>query len=53
MPPSPYRCYEYQERLAGPGVDTKVMTLDEYAAFTGQELTKWAPVVKASGARAD
>ena len=44
---------EYQERLAGQGVETKAMPLDEYAAFTGQELAKWAPVVKASGARAD
>ena len=44
---------EYQERLAGQGVETKLMTQDEYTAFTGQELAKWAPVVKASGARAD
>ena len=44
---------DYQERLAGQGVETKAMTFEEYAAFTGQELAKWAPVVKASGARAD
>lgn len=44
---------EYQERLAGQGVETKLMTFDEYSAFTGRELAKWAPVVKASGARAD
>ena len=41
------------ENIAGQGVETKAMSLDEYAAFTGQELAKWAPVVKASGARAD
>lgn len=44
---------EYQERLAGQGVETKAMTVEEYSAFTAQELAKWAPVVKASGARAD
>lgn len=44
---------DYQERLAGQGVETRVMSLEEYSAFTGQELAKWGPVVKASGARAD
>ena len=44
---------EYQERLAAQGVETKAMTLEEYSTFTAQELAKWAPVVKASGARAD
>jgi tripartite-type tricarboxylate transporter receptor subunit TctC len=44
---------EYQERLAGQGVETEVMPAEKLAAFTGLELAKWAPVVKASGARAD
>jgi tripartite-type tricarboxylate transporter receptor subunit TctC len=44
---------EYQERLAGQGVETREMNASELNAFTGQELAKWAPVVKASGARAD
>ena len=44
---------EYQERLAGQGVETRDMTTAELNGFTGQELAKWAPVVRASGARAD
>jgi tripartite-type tricarboxylate transporter receptor subunit TctC len=44
---------DYQERLAGQGVETETMTPEKLAAFTGSELTKWAAVVKASGARAD
>ena len=44
---------EYQERLAGQGVEIKDMTAAELNGFTGQELAKWAPVVRASGARAD
>jgi tripartite-type tricarboxylate transporter receptor subunit TctC len=44
---------EYQERLAGQGVEVRTMTAEELAGFTQAELNKWAPVVKASGARAD
>lgn len=44
---------EYQERLAGQGVETRAMSLDELSAFTQQELNRWTPVVRASGARAD
>jgi tripartite-type tricarboxylate transporter receptor subunit TctC len=29
------------------------MTPDQYGAFVKEEIAKWAPVVKASGARAD
>jgi tripartite-type tricarboxylate transporter receptor subunit TctC len=44
---------ELQPRLVGEGARFPAMTPAEYAAFVKDEIAKWAPVVKASGARAD
>ena len=44
---------EVKERLDSAGFEVLVSTPEEYAAFTRNEIEKWAKVVKASGARAD
>ncbi|MFM9966901.1 MAG: Bug family tripartite tricarboxylate transporter substrate binding protein [Burkholderiales bacterium] len=45
---------EVKARLSGIGLDPTTSTsADQFAAFIRQEIAKWAPVVKASGATAD
>jgi len=44
---------EIQARLPSEGARFIVMTPDQFAAFVKAEIAKWAPVVKASGARVD
>jgi tripartite-type tricarboxylate transporter receptor subunit TctC len=44
---------EIQARLPGEGARFIAMTPDQFAAFVKVEIEKWAPVVKASGARVD
>jgi len=44
---------EIQARLPAEGARFIVMTPDQFAAFVKVEIEKWAPVVKASGARVD
>ena len=44
---------EVKERLAGAGIDTAGGTPEEFAKFIRDELAKWGPVVKASGAKVD
>jgi tripartite-type tricarboxylate transporter receptor subunit TctC len=42
-----------QQKLANIGLDPLSSTPDEFAAFIRAEIAKWAPVVKASGARVE
>ena len=58
--PRDYMCdHEAASRLvldacfAGQGVDAMSAAPDEFAAFIREELTRWAKVVKESGARID
>jgi tripartite-type tricarboxylate transporter receptor subunit TctC len=45
---------DVKERLAGAGIDAAAPNLPEdFGRFIRDELAKWGPVVKASGARAD
>jgi tripartite-type tricarboxylate transporter receptor subunit TctC len=44
---------DVQARLVTEGAAFRPMTPGEYGAFVKEEIAKWAPVVKASGARAD
>ena len=44
---------EIQARLLNEGARFPAMTPAEFSAFVKEEIAKWAPVVKASGARAD
>jgi tripartite-type tricarboxylate transporter receptor subunit TctC len=44
---------DIQARLVNEGAAFRPMTPDQYGAFVKEEIAKWAPVVKASGARAD
>ena len=44
---------EIQSRLPVEGARFSPNTPDQFAAFVKSEIAKWAPVVKASGARAD
>jgi len=45
---------EVRGRLSGIGLDpTTSASADQFAGFIRQEIAKWAPVVKASGAKAD
>jgi tripartite-type tricarboxylate transporter receptor subunit TctC len=44
---------EVRERLLAEGADVETSTPEELAAFLKAEITKWARVVKASGARLD
>lgn len=44
---------DVKERLAGAGIDVGGGTPEDYAKFIRDELAKWGPVVKASGAKLD
>ena len=44
---------ETQKRLANIGLDPLSSTPDQFAAFIKAEVAKWAPVVKASGAKVE
>jgi tripartite-type tricarboxylate transporter receptor subunit TctC len=44
---------EIQARLVNEGARFIAMTPEQYAAFVRSEMAKWAPVVRASGARVD
>ena len=44
---------EMTKRLTAEGARFNPMTPDRFGAFVKSEIAKWAPVVKASGARAD
>jgi tripartite-type tricarboxylate transporter receptor subunit TctC len=44
---------DVKRNLASQGADPLVMTPDEFSAFMKAETSKWAKIVKASGARAD
>jgi len=44
---------EIQARLPGEGARFSPNTPEQFASFVKAEIAKWAPVVKASGARAD
>jgi tripartite-type tricarboxylate transporter receptor subunit TctC len=44
---------DIQARLLNEGARFIPMTPDQYAAFVKSEIAKWAPVVRASGARVD
>ncbi|MSQ73288.1 MAG: tripartite tricarboxylate transporter substrate binding protein [Betaproteobacteria bacterium] len=44
---------EVRERLTGIGLDPVTLSPEQFAAFIREEIAKWAPVVKASGARVD
>ena len=44
---------EMTKRLTAEGARFNPMTPDQFGAFVKAEIAKWAPVVKASGARAD
>jgi tripartite-type tricarboxylate transporter receptor subunit TctC len=44
---------DVKERLAAAGIDTAGGTPEQFAKFIGDELAKWGPVVKASGAKLD
>lgn len=44
---------ELKERLAADGSDPVGNTPEEFTAFIKSEIARWAPVIKASGARAD
>ena len=44
---------DVKERLSGAGIDTAGGTPEDYAKLVRDELAKWGPVVKASGAKLD
>jgi tripartite-type tricarboxylate transporter receptor subunit TctC len=44
---------EVRERLGSMGMDVNTSTPEQFAAFIVAEVAKWAPVVKASGAKVD
>ena len=44
---------KYQARLPNEGAKFSSNTSEQFAAFVKSEIAKWAPVVKASGARVD
>jgi tripartite-type tricarboxylate transporter receptor subunit TctC len=44
---------EIAARLAGEGARFVPMTPEQFGAFVKAEIAKWAPVVRASGAKAD
>jgi tripartite-type tricarboxylate transporter receptor subunit TctC len=45
--------HDVRGKLASIGLDPVTMTPEQFAAFIVDEIAKWAPVVKASGAKAD
>jgi tripartite-type tricarboxylate transporter receptor subunit TctC len=48
-----YKLPDVQERLRTLGLDPVLSSPDELAKYQAAEITKWAKVVKESGARAD
>jgi len=44
---------DVKERLGGAGIDTAGGSPEDFAKFIRDEMAKWGPVVKASGAKAD
>ena len=44
---------DVREQLANQGIDTLGGTPEQFAAYVRDEITKWARVIKASGARAE
>jgi tripartite-type tricarboxylate transporter receptor subunit TctC len=40
-----------QQKLAALGIDTVGDTPDEFTAYIGMEIPKWAAIIKASGAK--
>jgi tripartite-type tricarboxylate transporter receptor subunit TctC len=44
---------EFKQKLAAQGAEPEGSTPEEFAAYLRAEAARWAPVVKASGARAD
>ena len=44
---------DVKERLAADGAEPIGNTPEEFGAFIKTEIARWAPVVKASGARPD
>ena len=44
---------DVRARLAGIGMDPVTMTPEQFAQFIRDEIARWAPVVKASGAKVD
>jgi tripartite-type tricarboxylate transporter receptor subunit TctC len=42
-----------RERLRGDGIEPNDLDAKQFAAFVGEELKRWAPIVKASGAKND
>jgi tripartite-type tricarboxylate transporter receptor subunit TctC len=48
-----FRLPEVADKLKGLGLEPWLSTPDELAAYQAREITKWAKVVKESGARAD
>ena len=47
------RAPEINERLLAEGSEPSGILPDEFSAFIKNELTRWAPVIRASGAKAD
>lgn len=44
---------DVRDKLLGIGMEPVTNSLDEFAAYVQREITKWARVVKASGAKAN
>jgi tripartite-type tricarboxylate transporter receptor subunit TctC len=42
-----------RERLRGDGIEPNELDAKQFTAFVGEELKRWAPIVKASGAKND
>jgi tripartite-type tricarboxylate transporter receptor subunit TctC len=47
------RTPDLNERLVAEGSEPSGILPDEFSAFIKSELTRWAPVIKASGAKPD
>jgi tripartite-type tricarboxylate transporter receptor subunit TctC len=48
-----YEQAEVKSKIAGIGMDPVLKNPDVFATFIRDEIARWAPVVKASGAKAD
>jgi tripartite-type tricarboxylate transporter receptor subunit TctC len=48
-----YKLPDVAEKLKALGLETWISTPDELAKYQATEMTKWAKVVKDSGAKAD
>ena len=44
---------DLKERLLGNGADPALMAPEEFRTYIQAEITRWAPIIKASGARID